>query len=209
MSTPVNTVNIIHKTGQREILPVDQDRGTFAMFMVISTELALFVSLFCSYFFLGNNKNRWLIDQPPKFAYALIMAAVLITSSLVLMWGERQVERQRYGAARIALLATVLIGLVFLGLQAVEYIQHWKSLTPYSDSYGSIFYTITTFHAAHVIVGLLMLSYVLFLPRYAPAGETPYRPYHVVSLYWHFVDIVWIFIVLILYLIPNYIVYVH
>ena len=72
-----------------------------------------------------------------------------------------------------------------------------------------MFYTITTFHAAHVLAGLLMLSYVLFIPRYAPAAETPYRPYHVASLYWHFVDIVWLFIVAILYLIPNYVVYVH
>ena len=44
---------------------------------------------------------------------------------------------------------TILIGLVFLVLQAFEYHEHWKHLTPYTDSYGSIFYTITSFHAAH------------------------------------------------------------
>jgi heme/copper-type cytochrome/quinol oxidase subunit 3 len=95
------------------------------------------------------------------------------------------------------------MGLVFLGVQAFEYVDHWKNLTPYSDSYGSIFYTITTFHAAHVIVGLLMLVYTLILPRYSPALRSPYRPYHVAAVYWHFVDIVWIFIVGLLYVMPN------
>ena len=202
------TVNLHRTTGERIVLPLDQSRGQFAVWMLIATEGSLFVALFCSYFFIGNNKNRWLIDQPPKFGLALVMAAVLICSSLVLMWGERLVKQRRYVAARVALGLTILIGLVFLCLSAFDYLSHWKSLTPYSDSYGSIFYTIVTFHAAHVIVGLLLLSYVLFIPRYAPAEESPYRPYHVAGLYWHFVDIVWLFVVAILYLIPNLVVYV-
>ena len=197
------------KPGERVITSLEDNRGTYGMWLVIATEASLFITLFCAYFLIGNNKNRWTIDQPPKVHYALIMLAVLISSSLVLMWGERQLGKRNYGAARIALLATVLIGLGFLVLQGFEYLDHWKSLTPYSDSYGSIFYTITSFHAAHVIVGLLILSYVLFLPRYAPAAESPYRPYHVASMYWHFVDIVWIFVVAILYIIPNLVVYVH
>lgn len=197
------------KPAEAVVTSLDDSRGIFAMWLVIATEASLFVTLFCAYFLIGNNKNRWTIDQPPKVHYALIMLAVLIASSLVLMWGERQFEKRRYGAARGALLATILIGLGFLVLQGFEYFDHWKSLTPYSDSYGSIFYTITSFHAAHVIVGLLILSYVLCLPRYAPAAESPYRPYHVASMYWHFVDIVWIVIVAILYIIPNLVVYVH
>ncbi len=113
------TINVYQRTGERVVEPLDESRGTFAMFMVIGTELALFVSLFCSYFFIGNNKNRWLIDQPPKFTLALIMAAILISSSIVLHWGERQLKRQRYGAARIALALTVLIGLGFLAVAVI------------------------------------------------------------------------------------------
>ena len=52
-----------------------------------------------------------------------------------------------------------------MGLQTLEYQEHWRTLTPYSDSYGSIFYTITSFHAAHVIMGLLLLAYAGLLPR--------------------------------------------
>lgn len=203
------TVNIQETTGRRILLPIDDRRGSLAMWMVIATEASLFITMFCAYFLEGNNKNRWLIDQPPKFTYALILLAILLASSFVLHWGEQQLKRERFGAARLAMTATVLMGLVFLVLQSFEYIDHWKSLTPYSDSYGSIFYTITTFHAAHVIVGLLILGYVLVLPRIGPVSRTPYRPYHVASMYWHFVDVVWIFVVVILYLIPNLVVYGH
>jgi cytochrome c oxidase subunit III len=183
--------------------PLDDNRGTWGIALTIATEGTLFVCLFASYFFLENNKDRWAIDHPPKELYAFIMLAILVSSSFVLHWGERQVKRQRYGAARIALGITILMGLVFLAIQSVEYLDHWKDLTPYSDSYGSIFYTITTFHAAHVIVGLLILIYTLILPRYSPALRSPYRPYHVAALYWHFVDIVWVFVVGLLYVMPN------
>ncbi len=183
--------------------PLERDRGTFAMRLTILTESFLFISLFSSYFFLGNNKERWHLEELPKLHFALPMLAVLITSSFVLHWGERQVKRERYSAARIGLALTILIGLVFLTLQAFEYREHWQHLTPYTDSYGSIFYTITTFHAAHVIVGLIILGYVLAMPRYAPAPKTPYRPYHVASMYWHFVDVVWLFIVGIMYVGPH------
>ena len=190
-------------------LPLDDRRGIYGMWCLIATEASLFVCLFASYFFMGNNKLRFTIDQPPKLHYALIMLVVLIASSIVLHWGERQVKQQRYGAGRMALIATIIIGLGFLAVQSFEYRAHWRTLTPYSDSYGSTFYAITSFHAAHVIVGLLILAYVGFLPRYGPTLESPFRPYHVAAMYWHFVDIVWICVVAILYVIPNLMVYGH
>jgi heme/copper-type cytochrome/quinol oxidase subunit 3 len=173
------------------------------MYAIIATEASLFVCLFASYYFLGTRQDRWQIHEPPKLTYALILLAFLIVSSFVLQWGDRQVEAGRYGAARTALWITVGLGLVFMVLQALEYADHWKTLTPQSDSYGSIFYAITSFHALHVIVGLLMLAFVGFLPRYGPTLRPPYRAYHVAALYWHFVDIVWIFVVALLYVIPN------
>lgn len=187
--------------------PLDDNRGTWAMALTIATEAALFVCLFASYFYLENNKNRWAIDEPPKLHYAFMMLAVLISSSLVLHWGEKQVKKEKYGSGRIALAITIVMGLGFLCLSGLEYLDHWKELTPYSDSYGSIFYTIVSIHAAHVIVGLMMLTYTLILPRYGPALRSPYRPYHVASMYWHFVDIVWVFIVGLLYVMPNVRVY--
>jgi heme/copper-type cytochrome/quinol oxidase subunit 3 len=183
--------------------PVDDRRGIHAMYTVIATEFSLFVCLFASYYYLGSNKTQWPVDEPPKMLLALIMLAVLLTSSVVLHWGEEQLKRERYGMARGAISVTTLIGLVFMALQSYEYRDHWKTLTPFSDSYGSIFYTITSFHALHVVVGILLLGYVAVLPKYGPTVAPPYRPYRTVALYWHFVDLVWIFIVVFLYIVPN------
>lgn len=173
------------------------------MYTVIATEFSLFVCLFASYYYLGSNKDRWPIDEPPKMHLALMMLAVLLTSSVVLHWGEAQLKREKHRMARVAISVTTLIGLVFMALQSYEYRDHWKTLTPFSDSYGSIFYTITSFHALHVVVGILLLGYVAVLPKYGPTVAPPYRPYRTVALYWHFVDLVWIFIVVLLYLVPN------
>lgn len=187
--------------------PLDDNRGVWGVATTVATEAMLFVCLFGSYFYLENNKNRWKIDEPPKLHYALIMLAVLLGSSVVLWWGEHQLKKQRYGRSRLALGITILMGIGFLALSAFDYLEEWKTSTPYSDSYGSIFYTIVSIHAAHVIMGLLILSYVFVLPRWSPALRSPYRPYRVASIYWHFVDFVWVFIVGLLYVMPNVRVY--
>jgi len=185
-------------------LPIDQKRGEWAMWCTIATEAMLFVCMFGAYYYLGTNKDRWNIDYPPSLKYPFILLAILVSSSVVLEWGKKQVERERFSAGRIALWITVVMGLVFLTLQAFEYLDHWKSLAPYSDSYGSIFYVITSLHAAHVIVGLLILMYVGVLPRYGETRNSPHRPYAAASMYWHFVDVVWLFIVICLYVIPTF-----
>ena len=184
--------------------PLDDNRGTWGVWLTILTEGMLFVCLFGSYFYLENNKDRWHIDEPPKMHLAVIMLAVLLTSSFVLHCGEKQLKLERYTAARGALAVTILLGIGFLGLSAAEYLEAWKELTPYSDSFGSLHYTIVSFHAAHVIVGLLILIYTLAIPRYSPALRSPYRPYHVASLYWHFVDAIWVVVFTVVYLLTLY-----
>lgn len=183
--------------------PLEDHRGLYAMYTVIATEFSLFVCLFASYYYLGNNKDRWAIDRPPKLHFALILLVILLSSSGVLRWGELQLKRARYRSARIAISLTIGMGLVFMVLQGLEYREHWMTLTPWSDSYGSIFYVITSIHAVHVIMGILLLAYVAVLPRYGPTVAPPYRPYQTVAMYWHFVDFVWIFIVALLYVLPN------
>ncbi len=181
----------------------DYDRGILAIWMVIYTEACLFLAFFSSYFMLGNNKSRWTIDKPPAVRYALILLVILLSSSVVIHYGEHQVKKGNLRRARTLLVITFVMGLGFLCLQGFEYFTDWAKFTPVSDSYGSIFYTITTFHAAHVVVGLLLILFVMFLPRVGKSSMSPYRPYHIAALYWHFVDLIWVFVVIILYVIPN------
>ena len=182
---------------------IDDRRGTWAMVMFIMTEASLFLMFFFAYYYIAYNWRAPYPPEPPKLTLALIMLAVLLTSSIVLHLGERAEKAGRSSAARGYVAVTILMGAGFIALQVLEYRNHLKTLEPTTDAYGSIFYTITSFHGAHVLLGLLMLSYVLVLPQIGPGQKPPHRPLHNVSLYWHFVDLVWLLIVALLYVVPN------
>lgn len=173
------------------------------MVLFIVTEACLFVLLFFSYFYLGHlSRGPW-PPEPPKLALALVMLVVLIASSGILHWGELAERRGSTFLARVAVALTAVLGLIFIALQAAEYREHLKTLRPTSNAYGSIFYTITSFHGLHLLLGLLMLGYVLALPEIGPAQKPPHRSLTNAALYWHFVDAVWVVIVALLYLAPN------
>lgn len=182
---------------------IDRHRGTSAMKLTITTEAMLFVVLFFGYFFLSKGDPYWLTEEPPKLTLAFIMLGILAGSSIVLMVGEHASKRGRFGLARAMIACTIVLGAVFIAVQVYEYRDHLKHLSPQHDAYGSMFYTITSIHGLHVCVGLLILSYVLFLPKLEPEEEMPFRPLHNAGMYWHFVDTVWIFIVALLYVLPN------
>jgi cytochrome c oxidase subunit III len=192
--------------GARVAMPhgvIDDRRGTWAMAMFIATEAALFVMLFFTYYYLAHvSRGPW-PPEPPKMRLALIMLVVLLASSGVLHAGERAEKASRPSTARALVGLTVLLGLGFIVLQVLEYRNHLKTLLPTDNAYGSIFYTITSFHGAHLVLGLLMLVYVLALPEIGPGSKPPHRALHNASLYWHFVDFVWLLIVALLYLAPN------
>lgn len=181
-------------------LPLDETRGTGGMLLFILSEAILFACLFFSYFYLGRDEPRWPMHPPPKLTLATIMLGVLMVSSVVMYLGEEWARQGREGTARLAVVGTLLLGLIFVGLQALEYRNHLQELKPTTDAYGSIFYTITSFHGLHLLLGLGMLTYVLFLPSLEHADTPPHRALHNTALYWHFVDLVWVFIFAFFYL---------
>jgi cytochrome c oxidase subunit I len=181
------------------VTELDPGRGKWGMGCLIATEAMLFVALFFAYFYLGPFPT----EKAPKLHLVLPMLGVLLLSSGVLHYGERQVKKHADRRARAALAVTLLLGLVFVALQVVEFRNKLQELTPQMNAYGSIIYTITSFHAAHLLVGLLMLGFVLVLPRLHAAEKPPHHPYKSAALYWHFVDVVWVFIVTFLYILPN------
>lgn len=199
--------SLTHKGLLREppipTLPWDTARGSMSMWMFMATEAMLFVSMFFSYFYLGAWNSRWPLDELPKLKLATIMLVVLLASSVVLYMGERMSRQGRTGLARVLLGATILMGCGFIVIQVFEYKDHLKTLLPTTDAYGSIFYTITTLHFLHVVVGLAVLTYTLLLPDIEGKKRLPHRPYHNAALYWHFVDTVWVFVVVLLYYSPH------
>ena len=181
----------------------DQRRGTRAMAMFIATEAMLFVAMFFAYFYLASDQPHWPMDDPPKLKLALTMLVVLLCSSVVVFIGEQLGKRGHAGWSRLVVLVGCVLGGVFLYLQTLEYADHLRTLKPASDAYASLFYTITTVHGAHVVLGVSMLVFTLFLPAPEHSDRPPYRALHNAGLYWHFVDAVWIVIVGLLYVLPN------
>jgi cytochrome c oxidase subunit III len=186
-----------------EGLPFDDRRGTMGMLLAITTEALLFVALFFAYFYIGHRHEHW-PTEPPKIMLALVMLGVLLLSSVVLHLGEHSLKKGHRATARALLWLTVLLGIAFLAVQVLEYRKHLVELKPTSNAYGSLFYVITSFHGLHVVVGILMIVYSGILPSLEPRALPPHKPLHNASLYWHFVDTVWVFIVLLLYLLPRW-----
>jgi cytochrome c oxidase subunit III len=181
---------------------IEDRRGQAAMVCFMFTEAMLFVMLFFAYYYLGHDAPNW-AAEPPKTTMALVMLVVLMSSSLVLHWGERQIDKARTAAARAAVAVTALLGLAFLAIQVFEYRERLLEIRPDTDAYGSMFYLITSVHAAHVVLGVLMLVYVLVLPEIGRNGKPPHQPLRTAALYWHFIDVVWVVIVALLYVTPN------
>ncbi len=188
-------------------LPVNRQdsvaTGAWAMRLVIATEAALFAYLLFSYFYVATTTAaHWPPSGPPELTLALPNTAILLLSSLTMWFADRSIQGDHDGRLRLGLLLTLLLGLGFLGVQIVEY-SHLK-FTPQTNAYGSLFYTITSFHGAHVAVGLLMIGFVLARAVRGDFTRDRHLAVKVVGWYWHFVDVVWLAVFSSLYLSPRF-----
>ena len=176
--------------------------GWWGMVLLIVTEASLFVYLLFSYFYLGSMaRGPWPPPGPPELRLALPNTAILLLSSGTMWWAESGIRRDGQGRLRLGLLLTLALGMVFLSIQMVEY-RH-SAFTPATDAYGSLFFTITGFHSAHVAVGLLMLAVVGVRASLGHFSARRHLAVTNVSWYWHFVDVVWLAVFTSLYLSPR------
>lgn len=187
------------------IRPRERGRGLWGMWLFIGTEAMLFALLFFAYFYLASSKSQWPLEDDPSFRYALVLLAILLGSSFVAAWGEKGIrEYGNKGRLNAGLGLTLLLGAGFLVVQYFEYAERLKHLRPTDNAYGSMFYTITTLHMAHVIMGVLMLSFVFARGLAGHFTQDRHLAVKNSVLYWHFVDVVWIFVVSILYISPHF-----
>jgi heme/copper-type cytochrome/quinol oxidase subunit 3 len=184
-------------------LPIDQARGTGAMAWFIVSEAMVFLALFFSYFYLGHDQPRWPIGGAPALTLPTAMACLLFLSCITLWTGGRLLRHRHHLAARGALLLTALLGCGFLVLSAYDYDSAARIQPVTENPYTSVFYTIEGVHAAHAILGLLILLYAAALPRLGPTEKPPHGSYRNAALYWYFVTAVWLLMYAILYLGPH------
>jgi len=175
--------------------------GWWGIIAGIVTEAALFGYLLFSYAYLAAqpHSSAW-PSEPPSLSLAGPNTIILLLSSVAVWLGERAVRQNKPRTQLIGLCAGALLGLIFVAVQLVE----WKSkpFTLASGPYGSLFFTITGFHMAHVIAGLLMLAALIAWSSRRYFDETRHAAISIGAIYWHFVDAVWLAVFFTLYLTP-------
>jgi cytochrome c oxidase subunit III len=204
---------------QFESLDQQQDAASFGMWVFIVTEILFFGGLFLAY-----TIYRWQFGA--GFARASLEmdivagtanTAILIGSSLTMAMAVHSAAKGKRRALLLFLALTIALGGAFLGVKAIEYTDHIRHhLLPGPgfrhagadaravEMYFTLYFTMTGLHALHMIVGIGILS-TLFVMAWRGRFTAEYHnPVEISGLYWHFVDIVWIFLFPLLYLIGRH-----
>ncbi|MGM0844463.1 MAG: cytochrome (ubi)quinol oxidase subunit III [Bacillota bacterium] len=168
-------------------------------------ETVLFASLFATYLALKDSvpsSDHALAQDIYDLPLAFIATMLLLTSSLTSVYAMYHMKNYNFKGMQAWLLITVLLGAAFLALEVYEFYHyvHAYGHTFTSSAFGSAFYTLVGFHGAHVVFGLLWI--ISLMVRNAKRGLNLYNApkFYVASLYWHFIDVVWVFIFTVVYL---------
>lgn len=185
-------------------------QANLAMILFLGSEAMLFASFFTAYFMIRFNiaDNSWppIQNAVTGARYVLPKAVTgvntlfLVSSSFTLWWGEHRFKEtgDRKSLER-GILVTILLGLTFLTVQLNEYAH--LHFTPQTNAFASCFYCLTGLHGIHVIVGLSLLTIAYVRSKRAKDfGVGRKGVLNAVSLYWHFVDVVWVILYCLVYL---------
>jgi cytochrome c oxidase subunit 3 len=202
-------------------LEQQREANSLGMWVFLATEVMFFGGLFIAY-------AAYHLAYPVAFAEAskeldLVLASintvVLLCSSLMMALGVHAAQTDKRKALVIFLLLTILLGLLFLGIKAVEYGEKFQHnlvpgpnfefegveaelLGPIQLFFGLYFAT-TGLHAIHMVIGIGVLLYLTFRAWQGRYNSLTYDPVEMTGLYWHFVDIAWVFIFPLYYLIDR------
>ncbi len=179
------------------------DSRKLALWTFLGSECLLFGTLISTYLVY---KGRSVTGPTPQEILNIPVTSVstfdLLMSSLAMVLALAAVTRGDKVWARVWLGTTAVLGLVFLGFQAYEFTSFvHEGLTLKTNLFGSTFYVLTGFHGGHVAVGVLWLTTLLVRSLQGKLGPEKALNVEIAGLYWHFVDVVWIVIFTVVYLI--------
>ena len=170
----------------------------------LATEVLLFGGLFTAYTVFRVKYPDMFFVQHLRLNRVLgaVNTVVLICSSLSVAVGTAAIRRGRQAVLKRCLAVTILLGLTFLSVKYVEYMEHIeKGEYPSTNIFFSLYYMMTALHAIHVLAGLIALTAVLVMAGRGRFTEGYRTPVEITGIYWHFVDLVWIYLFPLLYLI--------
>jgi cytochrome c oxidase subunit 3 len=182
--------------------------GWWGMVGLIATESMLFGALIASYFYLRFTSGPvWPPDgiAKPTLELPLIMTAILWSSSIPVHIADTGIRRGNQARLKAGLALGFLLGAVFLGLQViVEYPEKLLEFMPQTNAYGSLFYSLTGLHGTHVLIGLMFSLWVQVRAWRGAFDAERHLTVQNFTMYWHFVDAVWAFVLFTIYLTPHF-----
>jgi heme/copper-type cytochrome/quinol oxidase subunit 3 len=175
-----------------------------AMWAFLGSECLLFGALISTYLLY---RGKSIVGPYPKDVYDIpytsVSSFVLLMSSLTMVLALAAIQRGDHRRLRVWLLATALLGATFIGGQAYEFTSFYREgLSLHKNLFGSSFFVLTGFHGAHVTIGILMLLSLFGLSLRGKLPTQKAETVELIGLYWHFVDVVWIVIFTLIYLVP-------
>lgn len=179
------------------------DNRKLFMWLFLASECMFFGSLIATYIlYRGRSLQGPYPGDVFNIPYTSVSSFVLLMSSLTMVLALAAIQRGDVRALRTWLLATALLGTVFVGGQAFEFTDFWnKGLTLKTNLFGTTFFVLTGFHGAHVTVGIIMLLSLFGASLWGKLPQSSSMTVELIGLYWHFVDIVWIVIFMVVYLV--------
>jgi len=177
------------------------------MWVFLSSDCLLFGALISTYLLLHNRVPATAPGPRPKEVFDIpftsVSSFVLLTSSLTMVLAVSALTRGDMKRNRLWLSTTALLGTIFIGGQVYEFTSFVKEGLGFTTNiFGSAFYTLTGFHGVHVSIGILMLVSLVGLSLRGKLQQENAETVEIIGLYWHFVDVVWILIFAIVYLVP-------
>jgi heme/copper-type cytochrome/quinol oxidase subunit 3 len=168
--------------------------GWWGMVVLIMTEAMIFAGLLGSYFFVRAISPEWPLGgiEPPELRRISLFTVVLLGSSVPVFWAEAGIRRGDQRRLRLGLLLSFLLGASFMVNLVFEYEELHFGVR--DNAYASLYYAITGLHGLHVFVGLLMNLVVQIKAWQGKFTADRHLTVEIFGLYWHFVDVVWIFV---------------
>jgi len=202
-----------HAEAANGTLPYEPEKATaegrnkvLAFWLFLGGEAVLFGTLFATFLALRNQTNEGPTANE-LFHLPLVAAAtlILLVSSLTSVFAIQAMHRNRPAMLRNWLLITVVLGLGFLGLEIYEFYQYVKheEFGMTTSAFSSAFYTLVGFHGAHVAFGIAWISILIGQLRYKGLTVVTAPKIYVSAMYWHFIDVVWVFIFTVVYLLGK------
>ena len=175
------------------------------MWVFLGSECLLFGGLISTYLIY---RSRFADGPAPgdifDIPFTSVSSFVLLMSSLTMVLSHSSLQRGDYRNTRLWLLTTALLGALFIGGQVYEFTTFLREGLGYSTSpFSSAFFTLTGFHGVHVSIGIVMLMSLYVSSMRGNLKRESSETLEIVGLYWHFVDVVWIFIFTVIYLVPS------